>query len=450
MRNMPDYWRRDVYKRLPELIKKFGPTFHLYSKPGIMATGGNFNQAFAGTSHRQFFAVKALPEPSIMQFMFQDLGFGFDCSSPGEAVMAWSLGARREDVIYSSNDTSKEEFEFVSKGRGCMLNLDDITFVPMVPNFPETIFFRLKGERLKTSSGNVIGSPRDSKYGITYEQIVPAYRAAMKRGARKFGIHIMVASNDRCDDHFVETARYTLEVAAMLYKKLGIMISRIDIGGGFAIPYRPGDRDLNIYWIGIRISKLFHDFASQFGFRPTLMTECGRYITGPHGILVNVVTHVMRKCHNYIGVPSGMVGCSRPAFYGSYHHQDITTPNGVLCRGRRKFFHVVDPMCENWGRLTATPKETTCPRCGHVESEGGPRLLPASVRPGYIHVTANCGAHSGAMASMYNFRLPIMGLLDQDGTNENVVMIRKPMKIKDVLSLMVYPPGYQKPEPTDV
>ena len=91
----------------------------------------------------------------------------------------------------------------------------------------------------------------------------------------------MVCSNDRHATHFVETARFTLEMAALLYRKLGIKVKWIDIGGGFGTPYRPADPELNIDWIGEKISKLFIDFAAQFGWMPILMTECGRFVTAP-------------------------------------------------------------------------------------------------------------------------------------------------------------------------
>ncbi|MCX6722207.1 MAG: diaminopimelate decarboxylase [Candidatus Staskawiczbacteria bacterium] len=448
---MPSYWRKDVYPRLPAIIDRFGSPFHFLSLPGIAGTAQEVISAFGSKSmsYRQFQCIKALPEPWILGFLFRKFGFGFDCSSPGELALAWSLGAKENDIVYSSNDTATGEFEYALSGRGSMLNLDDISFIPLVPVFPKKIFFRINpGKRLTTPKGNVIGDPPIAKYGITIQQIIPAYKMARDRGAREFGIHIMVCSNDRRAHDFVETARFTLEVAVLLYKKLGIRVSWIDIGGGFGIPYRPKDPSLNLDWIATRIDKLFRDFAGQFGFMPMLMTESGRYITGPHGIGVNRVIHVMQKYRHFIGVQAAMSMCPRPAFYGAYHYHDVLTPDGNLRFGPRHFTNVVDPMCENWGRLTAISTTSKCPECGHTEHTNGERLLPRSVQRGDIHVTYNCGAHSGAMApDSYNFRLPIMGLLDQDGTNENVIMIRKPKKAANVFSLMVFPPGTRRPHP---
>ena len=426
---MPGYFRRDVYPRLPELIRKFGPVFHFYHMPGMIETGGLMKSAFAPMPYRQYFAVKACPEPWIMKFLFQKLGFGFDCSSIAELTLARGLGARNEDIFFSSNNTSGEEFAYAAKDGGCILNLDDITFIPLVPDFPETICFRINPGKLR-KGGSIIGEPYKSKYGITYEQIIPAYKAAMRRGAEHFGLHTMICSNERHSSYFVETARSMLEVAAFIYQKLGIKIEFINIGGGFGIPYRPTDPELHLEWIGGKIYRLFYDFAGEFGWMPKFFTECGRFVTGPHGILVNPVLHVMQKYRHFIGVAAAMTGCPRPAFYGAHHHIDVLTPQGNLRRGPRHFTNVVGPKCENWDRLTPVNEE---------------RLLPKSIRRGDILVTGNCGAHSAAMADNYNGRTRLKGLLDQDGTNENVIEIRRAETIKDLFRTIVFPPEFKNP-----
>ncbi|MCX6723837.1 MAG: diaminopimelate decarboxylase [Candidatus Staskawiczbacteria bacterium] len=422
---IPGYFRRDVYRRLPELVKRFGPTFHLYHKPGIIRTGKVMNAAFAGLNYRQYFAVKALPEPWIMRFLFEELGFGFDCSSVAELMLARGVGASDKDIMFTSNDTSLEEFECASADGGCILNLDDITFIPLVPKFPETVCFRINPGKLR-KGGAIIGEPYKSKYGITYGQIIPAYAAAMGCGAKHFGLHTMICSNERHSSYFVETTRSMLEVAAHIYRKLVIRIEFINIGGGFGIPYLPTDPELHLEWIGGKISKLFRDFHSQYGWMPSLFTECGRFVTGPHGILVNPVLHVMQKYRHFIGVAAAMTGCPRPAFYGAHHHIDVLSPDGKLRSGPRHLANVVGPKCENWDRLTPVDKE---------------RLLPKSVRRGDILVAGNAGAHSGAMADNYNGRTRIAGLLDQDGTNKNVVMIRRAEKVGDLFRAIVFPPG---------
>ena len=419
---------KNVRDRLPALAKKFGTPFHLYSRPDILETGRKMIQAFSGIPYQQYFAVKALPEPWIMRFLFRELGFNFDCSSIAEVIEAMAVGARAQEIMFTSNDTSDAEFAFAVKN-GCLLNLDDISFVPLLTKVPETICFRINPGKRRAGK-SLIGDPYNAKYGITYEQIIPAYQWAKKRGTKRFGIHMMICSNERCSQYFVDTAKACLEITDLLDRKLDIQVEFINIGGGFGIPYRPADKEINLDWVGQKIARLFHEFAAEHGFMPKLMTECGRYVTGPHGILVNKVLHVMQKYRHFIGVEAAMSGCPRPAFYGSYHHIDVLTPTGELRTGPRHYTNVVGPKCENWDRLTPVKEE---------------RLLPKSVRRGDILVTHNCGAHSGAMADNYNGRTRLKGLLDQDGTNENVILIRRAETVEDLFRPVTKSPNFTLP-----
>ena len=80
-----------------------------------------------------------------------------------------------------------------------------------MPNFPELICFRYNPGPRRT--GNIIiGNPVEAKYGVAHDQMVDAYRIAGERGARRFGLHTMVASNERDYTYIVETARVLLEL----------------------------------------------------------------------------------------------------------------------------------------------------------------------------------------------------------------------------------------------
>ena len=90
---------------LDEIIEYYGTPFHIYDETGIRETGQHFIDAFSRLNgFREYFAVKALPNPRILQIM-QDLGFGFDCSSIPELLLSRQLGARGEDIMFSSNNT---------------------------------------------------------------------------------------------------------------------------------------------------------------------------------------------------------------------------------------------------------------------------------------------------------------------------------------------------------
>jgi len=121
---------------LDEIIDHFGTPFHIYDEVGIRETGQNFINAFSRLNgFREYYAVKALPNPHILRIM-QDLGFGFDCSSIAELMLSRQIGARGEDVIFSSNNTALDEFEAADADGGCILNLDDISLIAKVLRMP--------------------------------------------------------------------------------------------------------------------------------------------------------------------------------------------------------------------------------------------------------------------------------------------------------------------------
>ncbi|MEW8395694.1 MAG: diaminopimelate decarboxylase, partial [Candidatus Thiodiazotropha sp.] len=230
-----DFARR-LAGSLEQIVEHFGTPFHLYDEQGIRENGEALIRAFAGVDHfKEYFAVKALPNPTIMRIM-QDLGFGFDCSSTSELALSREIGARGEEIMFTSNNTSAAEFAVAGADGGCVLNLDDISLIEKVPQMPELICFRYNpGER--RSGNSIIGNPVESKYGVAHDQLLDAYQMARQRGARRFGLHTMLASNELNHAYMVETARMLLDRIRWLSEALDTEFEFINIGGGLGIPY---------------------------------------------------------------------------------------------------------------------------------------------------------------------------------------------------------------------
>src|SRR5690242_17559636 len=126
-----------------EIAQEFGTPFHIYDEAGIVEGGHRLNELFAPLGgFREFFAVKALPNLRILDILRRELGFGFDCSSSAELQMARRVGAKGDDIFFSSNNTSHEEYGEALAHGGCVLNLDDASFVDKTPLMPELVCFR--------------------------------------------------------------------------------------------------------------------------------------------------------------------------------------------------------------------------------------------------------------------------------------------------------------------
>jgi len=412
-----------LFPRLPQIKEYFGTPFHIFDEKGIFENGNKLKQSFAGVpGFQEFYAVKALPTPAILQIM-KKLGFGLDCASPSELVLARKNGFCGEDIMFSSNNTTADIFEAAEADGGCILNIDDISMIVQVKNFPELICFRYNpGER--RTGNELIGIPVEAKYGLRHDQVIPAYRAAIKRGARRFGLHSMIISNERNYHYMVETVRMLLDLIEEVSQELKIKFEFFNISGGVGIPYRPEDTPFDMTAFVAETKNLLQNFAQRNGYTPRLFMECGRYVTGPHGVLVATVTNRMSKYREYVGVDAATMSANpRPAIYGAYHHITILDPQGKPKHGGEEVVDVVGPLCENSDKFAKQ------------------RLLPKTA-VGDIMVQHDTGAHAPAMGGNYNGWLrPQQLLLRTDGT---VALIRRGETTDDLFATLKFKPKVMK------
>nr|WP_281173750.1 diaminopimelate decarboxylase [Deferrisoma camini] len=382
---------------LPRIAETFGTPFHIYDEIGIRSTGERLKRAFAGVAEfREYYAVKALPNPAVLRIM-AEMGFGFDCSSIPEIELARRVGAAGEDILFTSNNTTVEEME-ACLAVGGILNLDDVTLIPKVPSMPELICFRYNPGPRRTGNA-IIGNPVEAKYGVAHGQIVDAYREARDRGARRFGLHTMICSNERNAGYFVETVRMLLAVVEEVQDALGIRFEFVNMGGGLGIPYRPEDEPLDLESMATRIAGLLEEFGRTHGYVPRLLMESGRYMTGPHGVLVTRCINHKHIYREYVGVDACMSALMRPAIYGAYHH---VTVHGKEDAPADTVVDVVGALCENNDKFAVQ------------------RALPR-IEEGDLVLVHDTGAHGHAMGFNYNGRLrPQELLLRADGTVERI------------------------------
>jgi len=378
---------------LTDISDHFGTPFHVYDEAGILATGGGLTRALRGIEFREYFAVKALPNPTILELMLR-MSYGFDCSSLPEIALARMVGAVGQDIMFTSNNTSGLELSAATEF-GCILNLDDITMIDKVVEFPELICFRYNPGHDRDGC-QLIGKPLEAKFGLRDDQIIEAYRRAVERGARRFGLHTMVCSNELDYTHLLETARMLLRLVDRIGAALGITFEFINLGGGIGIPYRPDEKPFDLVTFGRELRDLLDSFgAAHDGQVPKILLESGRYMTGPHGVLVTRVINRMQKWREYVGVDASMSSLMRPALYEQAHHH-ITVLHGDSCL--EEVVDVVGSVCENSDKFARQ------------------RLLPV-VGEGDILLIHDTGAHGHAMGFTYNGRLrPKELLLRQDGT----------------------------------
>ena len=363
--------------------------FHIYDERAILANARRLKAAFAwNEGFREYFAVKATPNPYIMKLLAAE-GFGADCSSGPELTLAEQVGVVGEGIMFTSKAPPAAEYER-AKALGAIMNLDDISHIDYVDGLvglPELICYRYNPGALKEGNA-IIGHPEDAKYGFTREQLIEGYRIARDRGVKRFGIHTMVASNELNGEYFVETAQLRFEFA--------------NLGGGIGIPYRPDETAVDLEWVSAGIKERYDSIIKAGNLDPLkLYLECGRMVTGPYGYLVSTVRHLKHTYKDYVGLDACMTNLMRPGMYGAYHHITVLGKENAPCD---HVYDVTGSLCENNDKFAVA------------------RELPEMV-PGDIVVIHDAGAHGHAMGFNYNGKLRSAELLLRE--NGEAVQIRR-------------------------
>lgn len=401
--------------KIEEIIAKYPTPFHIYDEKAIRENARLMKNAFSwAKGFKNYFAVKALPNPSILKIMKEE-GFGADCSSKTELLLCEMVGISGEDIMFTSNQTPADEYALAEK-LGGIINLDDITHIEYLEKnvgLPELISFRYNPGPLK-GGNEIIGKPEEAKYGLTEPQIFEAFKIVKEKGVKRFGLHTMVASNELNADYFVETADILFKLAAKVHKEIGIEFDFINLGGGIGIPYRPEQEAIDINYLSAKIKERYDEIIVSAGMSPKLYLECGRVVAGPYGYLVTKAIHAKHIYKEYIGVDSCAANLMRPAIYGAYHH---ITVMGKEDAPKNHKYDIVGSLCENNDKFAIN------------------RMLPA-IETGDVLVIHDTGAHGHAMGYNYNGKLRSAELLlKEDGS---VDMIRRAETTDDLFATLKF------------
>lgn len=402
--------------QIEKIIEKYPTPFHIYDEKAILDNAKRLKKAFSwAPAFKEYFAVKALPNPSIMKVLMKE-GFGADCSSMAELMLCDMVGLTGEDIMFTSNETPAFEYQ-KAMSQNAIINLDDFSHISFLEEvcgkLPELICFRYNPGPLK-GGNEIIGAPEEAKYGLTREQMFEAYTLLKNKGVKRFGMHTMVASNELNVDYFVETAVILFEMAAEIAEKVGIDLEFINLGGGIGIPYKPEQNEVNIEELSEKIKAQYDKILGSKGLKPNIMLECGRVITGPYGYLVTRAIHEKHIYKEYIAVDACMANLMRPGMYGAYHH---VTVMGKETAAADCTYDVVGSLCENCDKFAVD------------------RKLP-KIDKGDVVVIHDTGAHGHAMGFNYNGKLRSAEvLLKEDGSTE---LIRRAETYDDLFATLKF------------
>ncbi len=364
--------------------ERFPTPFYLYDERGIRKAARELRAAFSWNGgFREYFAVKALPNPAVLKIFLEE-GCGLDCSSMPELILAQRLGAKGEDVMFTANAMPGAELAF-ARELGAIVNLDDLNDIGLLHGnggIPELVSIRVNPGRRLEGHSRIMGGAEDAKFGWMPSQVPEGLEKLKALGAKRFALHAMTLSNSLDWRRYAAGARYLFHLGLEMEETAGLPLAFVNLSGGLGIPYRPEEQAVDVPALGEMIRE---EYGKAFGGRTDVgvKTELGRLMTGPYGWLVARAVHRKDIYRTYIGLDASACNLMRPAMYGAYHHVSVA---GKRDAPADRVYDLTGPLCENNDKFAVR------------------RPLP-EIETGDLVLIHDAGAHGHSMGYQYNGRL---------------------------------------------
>lgn len=377
---------------LPVIAAAAGTPCYVYSANAIRARYHRLDAAFAGVPHRIHFAMKANSNFSVLRLLLE-LGAGVDIVSGGELYRARVAGFAARDVVFSGVGKSVREIERALEDGVGLINVESEAELLTIDAIAErlgvvaSIAIRVNPEvTVETPHAYIRTGEKGQKFGIPRDDVERLAKLILDLPhlrLRGIGMHLgsQIANADPMRD-----ALPRLLDAIATARAEGHAIEFMDVGGGLAVAYGPGDVEADVDGY----AQLVREAAQATGL--TLLLEPGRFIVADAGVLL---TEVLFRKHaagkDFVVTDAGMSDLVRPALYQAYHSIDaVRDAIGTVTAD------VVGPICES-GDFFARARE-----------------LP-DVHAGDLLAIRTAGAYGYTMASNYNSRpRPAEVLVDGD------------------------------------
>ena len=374
------------------LANQYGSPLYVYEAARIRDAFHTLARAFAVDDLRIHFAAKANTNPWILRILRQ-AGAWADVVSPGEILMARTAGYPPERLLYNGNSASDAEMRS-ALDQGVRINVESLSqlrrLAALAPGTAISIRFNIYVGGGHHS--HVITGGPESKFGIDWEQAGEAQAVAAAGGLRVAGVHCHIGSGVLQAERFVQAVTNLLTVARRFPA-----LEQVNFGGGIGIPYRQEEPELAVDRLGALLTAEYERFCAEYGARPALCLEPGRFLVARAGTLLCRVTAVNQaRKYLFAGTDSGFNHLIRPAMYGAYHAIEAVTPRAGAARPTV----LTGNICES----------------GDVFTRGEEGIEPRDLPPlqeGDLVAIRDTGAYGFAMASRYNsFPLPAEVLVE--------------------------------------
>ena len=273
---------------LSRLARRVGRTpFYAYDRASLTRRVRELRTALP-PSVKLHYAMKANPMPALVCHM-AGLVDGIDVASGGELKVALDSGADPREISFAGPGKSREELE-QAVAAGILINIESFREVSLLAEIaaasacPARVAVRVNPDfELKNSGMKMGGGPK--QFGVDAEQ-VPELLAEIGRVGLAFeGFHLFAGSQNLKPEAIIEAQCKSFDLALRLAENAPAPVRFLNLGGGFGIPYFPGEQRLDLAPIGANLADLA-ERARQVLPEAQLVIELGRYLVGEAGIYV--------------------------------------------------------------------------------------------------------------------------------------------------------------------
>ena len=337
-------------ERLSLLAERVGQTpFYAYDRSLLKTRVAGLRQALPKTV-KLHYAMKANPMPAVVGFM-AGLVDGIDVASAGELKVALDAGASPKEVSFAGPGKRNVELRQAVASR-VLINVESFREVVALEavshelGLPARVAVRVNPDfELKGSGMKMGGGPK--QFGVDVEQM-PELMANIDRAGLAFeGFHLFAGSQNLRAESICEAQQKSFELALRLAQNAPSPVRFLNLGGGFGIPYFPGEQRLDLAPIGANLAQLVDRAKSELP-EAEFVIELGRYLVGEAGVYVaRVVDRKLSRGQVYLVTDGGLHHhLSASGNFGQVVRKNYpVTIGNRLASADREVASVVGPLC---------------------------------------------------------------------------------------------------------
>jgi diaminopimelate decarboxylase len=364
---------------LSRLAARIGQTpFYAYDRRLLAARVAEL-RALLPTRVKLHYAMKANPMPALVCHMAR-LVDGIDVASAGELKVALDAGADPEEISFAGPGKSRGELR-QAVAAGILVNvespreIDELAAISAATGLAARVAVRVNPDfELKSSGMKMGGGAR--QFGVDAEQ-VPAVLAAIDRAGLAFeGFHLFAGSQNLRAEAIVEAQVKSYELAVQLARFAPASVRFLNLGGGFGIPYFPGERPLDLTPVAAGLAAIAERAAHELP-AARLVIELGRYLVGEAGVYVcRIIDRKLSRGQVFLVADGGL-----------HHHLSASGNFGQVIR---KNYPVA--IGNRVGAPTSITASVVGPLCTPLDLLAD-RMPLADAQPGDLAVIFQSGAY---------------------------------------------------------